>query len=160
MITLSQVMITLQPWLDARLQCALEGEMREITVMLNAYSTRRPPEELEQALDSLLFRAIHQATRGAMLVQLPDQSRVRIRMEDIAAMADELMLLVFLEFPADANHLLFLREYSMRHAGLSALRALYTRFAPLQTEQELSAIKSVITSCYPAFRWREWIGKK
>ena len=157
MIAQAQVIVTLRPWLDARLVRALEDPMREITGMLNAYSTRRPPEELEQAVDSLLFRAIHQATRGDMLVQLPDQSWVRIRMEDVSAMADELMLLVFLELPADGRHLLFLRDYSMRRASLSALRALYTRFAPLQTEKELDAIASVVTSCYPAFRWRGWL---
>ena len=70
---------------------------------------------------------------------------------------DDLMLLVFEKFPADQHHLLLLREYSLRKPSLSALRVLYTRFASLQTRQELDAIASVARSCHPAFRLRGWL---
>lgn len=157
MIAQAQVSITLQPWLGARLSRILEELPRELCGILNAYSVRRPPEELSAQLDSTLFRAIHQATRGSMQIQLEDDTWVRVRMEDISAMADELLLLVFLEFPVDERHLTFLREYSMRQPSLSALRALYTRFSRMQTEEELMAIAAVARACYPAFRWRSWL---
>ncbi len=63
-----------------------------------------------------------------MLAQLPDDTFVRVQVQDFAVIADELMLLAFLEFPQDGEHLQFLREYSLQHASLSALRVLYTRF--------------------------------
>ena len=156
MIAQSQVMITLRPWLGVPLLQALESLMPEIASRLNGFSIRRE-ESLAQELDSLLFRAVREATQGRMLAQLEDGTFVRIRLEDFSAMADELMLLVFLDFPVDSAHLFFLRDYSMRCASLSALRALYTKFAQMQTPQELEAIASVAKSCYPAFRWREWL---
>ena len=92
-----------------------------------------------------------------MLAQLPDDTFVRVQVQDFAVIADELMLLAFLEFPQDGEHLQFLREYSLQHASLSALRVLYTRFGEQHSPQELAAIVSVVKSCYPPFRWREWL---
>ena len=66
---------------------------------------------------------------------LEDGTWVRVRLEDFAAMADELMLLPFLELPTDEKQLQSLRDYSIRYPSLSALRTLYTRFAPLQTRE-------------------------
>ena len=156
MIAQAQVIATLRPWLGVPLTQALDPLLSDVTTRLNGFSIRRE-DRMADTLDSLLFRAAHQATQGKMLAQLEDGTFVRIRLEDFSAMADELMWLIFQEFPVDEPHLLFLREYSMAHASLSALRALYTRFAPLQTAAELVAIASVVKSCYPPFRWREWL---
>lgn len=153
----AQVMVVLKPWLGAPLLQALSPLYGDIAARLSGFSIRREGDALAEELDSLLFRAVREATHGRMLAQLEDGSFVRIRLEDFSAMADELMLLAFDEFPVDGAHLLFLRDYSMRHASLSALRALYTRFAALQTPQELSAIASVAKSCHPPFRWRQWL---
>ena len=157
MISQAQVRQVLTPWLGGPLLNALEPVTGDIAGRLNGFSIRRGADDLAGELDSLLFRAVRSATEGSMLVQLPDESFVRVHVEDFAVMADELMLLPFRDFPTDGEHLQFLRDYSLRHASLSALRALYTRFAPLQTREELSAIASVAKGCYPAFRWREWL---
>lgn len=157
MISVGQVMITLQPWLGARLLRALEPCMDEIAHMLNAYSSRQAPDSLQDELDSLLFYAVHEATKGRMLMQLADESWIRIRVEDFATMADELMELVFARFPADSYHLLLLREYSLRRESLSALKTLYTRFASLQSSRELETIASVARNCHPAFRLHGWL---
>ncbi|MBR4360678.1 MAG: hypothetical protein IKP32_08675 [Clostridia bacterium] len=157
MISQAQVMMVLEPWLGARLTQALMPMMADIASRLNAYSPRQEISALAQEIDSLLFRAVHQATRGQMLIQLPEGDWVRIRVEDFSVMADELLLPVFEEFPVDSAHLNLLRSYSMGHASLSVLRALYTRFAPLQADAELDAIASVAKNCYPPFRWRQWL---
>ena len=156
MIAQAQVIIVLKPWLGAPLLEALMPLMGDVAARLSGFSIRGG-DNMAQELDSLLFRAARSATGGKLLAQLDDGSFVRIRLEDFAAMADELMLLAFNELPVDSRHLLFLRDYSMRHASLSALRALYTRFSSLQSPQELEAIASVAKACYPAFRWREWL---
>lgn len=158
MISQAQVMMMLEPWLGARLTQALMPVMADIASRLNAYSPRQEIDALAKEIDSLLFRSVHQATRGQMLIQLPEGDWVRVRLEDFSVMADELLLPVFDEFPVDQAHLSLLRAYSMHHASLSALRALYTRFAYLQTDAELDAIASVAKSCYPPFRWRQWLG--
>ena len=157
MVSQAQVMIVLKPWLGGPLLEALTPAVREIAGRLNGFSIGGNQDDLAGEIDSLLFRAVRVATKGKMLIALDDGTYVRSRTEDFSAMADELMLLPFMELPLDERHLQYLREYSMRHPSLSALRALYTRFAPLETPEELSAIASVARSCYPAFRWREWL---
>ena len=157
MVSQAQVMIVLKPWLGGPLLEALTPTVSEIAGRLNGFSFGGSRDGLAAELDSLLFRAVRQATGGRMLIALEDGTWVRVRLEDFAAMADELMLLPFLELPADEKQLQSLRDYSMRYPSLSALRTLYTRFAPLQTREELAAIASVVKSCYPAFRWREWL---
>ncbi len=157
MISQAQVHQALMPWLGSPLLNALEPLTGEITGQLNGCSIQRNADTLAEELDSLLFRAVRSATEGSMLAQLPDDTFVRVQVQDFATMADDLMLLTFQDFPKDGEHLQFLREYSLRHASLSALRVLYTRFGAQQTPKELAAIVSVVKSCYPAFRWREWL---
>ena len=157
MVSQAQVMIVLKPWLGGPLLEALTPTVREIAGRLNGFSFFGNQDDLAGELERVLFSAVRKATGGNMLIALEDGTWVRSRLEDFAAMADELMLLPFLELPVDEAHLQSLRDYSMHHPSLSALRALYTRFASLQTGEELSAIASVAKSCYPAFRWREWL---
>ena len=157
MISQAQVHQALMPWLGGPLLSALEPLTGEIAGRLNGCSIQRNADTLAEELDSLLFRAVRSATEGSMLAQLPDDTFVRVQVQDFATMADDLMLLIFQDFPKDGEHLQFLREYSLRHASLSALRVLYTRFGAQQSPRELAAIVSVVKSCYPAFRWREWL---
>ena len=149
-------MIVLRPWLGAPLLQALTPLMGDIAARLNGFSFGHG-DGLARELDSLLFREARSATGGTLLARLDDGTYVRMRLEDFSDMADELMLLPFLELPVDSRHLICLRDYSMRHPSLSALRALYTRFSSLQSPQELRAIASVIRSCYPPFRWQGWL---
>ncbi len=157
MISQAQVRQLLTPWLGGPLLNALEPLTGDIAGRLNGFSIRRGADTLAGDLDSLLFRAVRSATEGTMLARLPDDTFVRVQVEDFAVMADELMYLCFRDFPNDGEHLQFLRDYSLRHASLSALRALYTRFGAQQTPKEMAAIVSVVKSCYPPFRWREWL---
>lgn len=157
MIAYAQLLGTLQPWLGNELMLKMDGALRDIHVHLCGYSTRHDPQESLEWIDRKLFMAIREHTQGWFLMQLPDNTWVRIRLDDIAAMADEVMFLLFDTFPADLWHKEFLQGYSMRQASLSALRVLYTKMAHLQTEEELAAIRRVIRDCYPPFRWQLWL---
>ncbi len=157
MIAYSQILSTLQPWLGNELMQRMEPTLEDIHVHLLGYSTRHDPEESLEWIDRKLLMAIKQATNGRFLMQLPDDTWVRIRLDDIAAMADEVMFLLFDTFPADVWHMQFLQAFSMRRSNLSALRVLYTKMAHLQSEEELKAIRRVIRQCYPAFRWQLWL---
>lgn len=157
MIAFSQVAAVLQPWLGNDLLRQMDEIIRDIHVHLCGYSTRHDPQETVEWIDRKLFMAIRQVTAGRFLMQLPDDSWVRIRMDDVAAMTDEVMFLLFDTFPADEFHKQFLQQFSMRQSSLSALRVLYTKMAHLQTEEELSAIARVIRDCYPPFRWYAWM---
>lgn len=157
MVAVAQVEITLLPWLGAPLSQALFPVMEKLAAKMNAYAGMTPPDALAKEIDSTLFFAVRSATGGSMLARLPDETMVRIRVEDISVMADELMFLVFSGFPQDERHFLLLRDYSMRAPSLSALRALYTRYVRWQTEEELNMLASVARKCYPAFRLRQWL---
>lgn len=152
-----QVLGLMQPWLGTELTAALAPAAEDITRRLNAYTIRQDPDELLAQIDSLLFRAVHGATRGSMIVALPDGSRVRMRLDDISALADEILFLALNELPADQKHLQAVQQFSLRRDSLSALRALYVHFAPLETREELNAIAALTRNCYPPFRWREWL---
>lgn len=157
MVAISQVIVALTPWLGSDLTRRLEAETAEITHLLNAWSPRQDLADVHGRIDSLLFRAVRFHTGGTLVIPLDDGSRVRVTLEDFSAMADDAMYPLFCDLPADAEHLTVLREYSMRAPGLSALKAMYLRFAPLQTEEELNAIATFVKKCYPAFRWRGWL---
>ena len=157
MIAFSQLAAVLQPCLGNELMGRMDEALKDIHVHLCGYSTRHDPQESLEWIDRKLFMAIREATGGRFLLRLADDTWVRIRLDDIAAMADEVMFLLFDTFPVDVWHMQFLQNFSMRQASLSALRILYTKMAHLQTEEELSAIERVIRDCYPAFRWYGWL---
>lgn len=157
MIAEAQVIVRLTPWLGGALCRLAEEEIGRIAHWLGAWSTRQDLAELSGKIDSLLFNTVHRITRGQMQVCLDDGSWVRVRLEDFSAMADDVMDLLISGFPVDPAHLLILREYSLQHASLSALKALALRFTPLETQQEVDAICAFIRKCYPPFRWRDWL---
>jgi len=157
MIAKSQVIAALTPWLGSEMTLLLDGQMEKITGLLNGWSPRQELAPLAQRIDSLLFLAVREETRGRFLIRLADESWVRVTLEDFAAMADDALYPLFCDMPLDAESLLILREYSMTSASLSALRAQYLRFASMQTPQELAAIASFVKKCYPAARWRSWL---
>lgn len=157
MIAFSQLAAVLQPWLGNELMGRMDEALKDIHVHLCGYSTRHDPQESLEWIDRKLFMAIREATGGRFLLRLADDTWVRIRLDDIAAMADEVMFLLFDTFPADAFHLRFLQDFSMKQSSLAALRVLYTKMNGLQSQEELTAIARVIRACYPAFRWRMWL---
>lgn len=160
MIALAQIAAVLHPWLGDDLLRKLDKTIGDIHVHLCGYSTRHDPQETVEWIDRKLFMAIKTATDGRFLLQLPDETWVRIRLDDIAAMADEVMFVLFDTFPADEGHKQFLQAFSMRQASLSALRVLYTKMAHLQTAEELGAIERVIRECYAPFRWYAWLNDR
>ena len=157
MAAVAQVEILLQPWLGSRLCGALFPLMEEIAARLSTYTGYSPPDTLAQWIDSALFQSVRAETQGRMLVPLPEGGMVRVKVDDFAVMADELMYLTFSAFPADQRHFTVLRDYSLRASSLAALRTLYTRFSAMQSPEELEAIASVAKKCYPPFRLRGWL---
>ena len=96
-------------------------------------------------------------TFGKMVLRMDTQKLIRLRMDDFTTMSDELMYLLFHNFPKDRAHFLAVQEYSVKQSSLSALRALYMDFSGFQSEKELATLRRVITSCYDKYRWRFWL---
>ncbi len=151
MISIAQVTLAMQPWLGmALLRAAPLAE--QAAFRMNAYRQTDDPDALYRALDSLFFGTIRQIAGTGMRVLLDDGTWIRIRVDDVATMTDDVMYLYFASYPVDARHRAMLNDYALSHNSLSALRALYTRFQALHTPEELSAIARIARGGYPAFR--------
>ncbi|MBQ4434468.1 MAG: hypothetical protein II879_00100 [Clostridia bacterium] len=158
MIELERVAQTLQPWLGDELVRRMPRIMTEAQRRLSTFTVGRDDlSQLFHSLEGLIYTAVRRETDATFLVTLPDQSRVRMEMDDFAVIADELMWLLFEQFPIDARHLMLLRDYSVNVSSLSAIRALYTRFQEYETIDELKALRRVVRGSYPAFRWQNWL---
>ena len=158
MIGLERVSETLRPWLGDELIRRMPRVMTEAQRRLSAFTAGRDDlGQLAYSLEGLMYTAVRRETEASFLVTLPDGSRVRMETEDFAVIADELMWLLFEQFPTDARHLMLLRDYSLRENSLSAIRALYLRFADYETEEERKTLARVARESHPAFRWKGWL---
>lgn len=159
MISVAQVTIAMRPWLGMALLSAVPLAER-LAFLLNAFRVQDDPDELYRALDGELFACIRRVAGAEMRVLLDDDTWVRVRADDICEMADEMMYLYFMTYPADGARLTKLNAYAMTHRSLSALRVLYTRFAEFHTSEELKAIERVMRGSYPAFRLNGWLSTR
>lgn len=148
----------LRPWLGGHFIDGQERLVERISLRLSHFHPQRDNlQQIAQEIDSLLFMAVREETKGKMTLLLDQGQYMRIRVEDFATLADELLYLLMGTLPRDPNSFRLLSEYSMRSGSLSALRALYLDFQPFQTEDELRTLRRVITTCHPPFRWRGWL---
>lgn len=148
----------LRPWLGAAFLAACEI-CEKACAELNAFSTEDgDPAALSSRLSTLLFHQVRSLTEGDMRVLLDDGRVVRIRVDDIDQMADELLYLALCRLPHNAWQYARLREFALSHESLSALRALYEQFSAFQTEDELNLIARTVRTCHPPYRWRGWLG--
>lgn len=158
MVTVSQVSQVLLPWLGSRLLSRSRDMTDEIVRRLNRFLPgRTEPEPFCNELAVLLYGHVLRLTDRRLIVQPDGGFPVQMRTDDFNIIADDLLFLIFNTFPVDAAHLLLLQEYAMARPCLSALRALYERFAPLQSPAERSAVVQIIRSCYPPWRIRSWL---
>ena len=158
MVTEQQVFHLLSPWLGSALLQVRPQIVKETHRRLNAFvSARDKAAELRDGLEGFLYSSVQSATEGDMRILLDSGSVVRMESGDFPMLADELLYLIFCQFPTDAHHLMLLRDFSLRENSLSAIRALYTRFADYETEEERQTLARVARESHPAFRWRTWL---
>ena len=157
-IGLEQIATTLRPWLGDEMISRIPRVLTEAQRRLMMFTPAKDdPAQLARSLEGLLYTAVRKETEASFLIVLPDQSRVRMEPEDFAVIADELMWLLFSQFPIDAKHLMLLRDYSMRASSLSAIRALYERYQDYETQEELKTLRRVARGSFPAYRWQSWL---
>lgn len=158
MTALEQTAATLRPWLGSAFVAAHAELMERISLKLTHFVPGR--DSLHHSavdIDSLLFMAVRNHTQGRMNLQMDNGQLIRLRLNDFALMADELLYLLMAGLPRDEQSFLLLREYSLRQGSLAALKALYLHYAPYQGEEEYRTVRRVITTCHPPFRWRGWL---
>ena len=148
----------LRPWLGADFVERQSKLCERVGMRLSHYHPQRDSLQLiVQELDSMLFMAVREDTGGRMTLKLDKGHYMRIRVEDFATLSDELLYLLLRVMPNNEQNFRLIRDHSMRHGSLSALRALYCDYQAFQSEEELRILKRVITTCHPPFRWRGWL---
>ena len=148
----------LRPWLGSAFVAAHADLMARLAFKLSQFHPgRNSLHTLAQELDSTLFMAVREATGGRMILGMDDGRYMRVRVDDFAVMADELLYLTLERLPRNQECFVLIRDYSMRHGSLAALKALYLHFQALQGEEEYRTVIRVIQTCHPPFRWRQWL---
>ena len=157
MVQAEEISVLLHPWLGKAL--LLRSDVCEKAVaLLNGFMPEAGNlESLEKSLDTLLFRTVHSMTQGDMRILLDDGRIVRVRMDDFAMMADDLLYLKMREISRMPRGYERIRSYAMSHSSLAALRALLVDLASMQSEEELAAVAQTVRSCHPPFRWQYWL---
>ena len=124
MASQEQITLLLQPWLGtAFLQCS--GLAQQVTACLNCCDiTHSPIASLLKSLDEMIFRSLRDSTHGDMRVLLDDGRTMRVRVDDVDAMADEALYFALQLLPRNPEQYQRLRQFAMTHESLSALRAL------------------------------------
>ncbi len=158
MYTYAQIMRILQPKVGSRMLPYLEDACQKVLSRFAGFSGRDDLDDLTRWLETFLYSRVRDVTMGRMIAGLDDGSLAALRVSDFKVMADEMLYLLFSSFPKDARHLIMLREYSMHHESLSALRALYVDFRLLISDQERNMIKKVILH-YPEARLKDWLDR-
>ena len=158
MVAGTQIAIALTPWLGTEFISKQEEMCSAIALKFNTFILgRNTIDGLASWVDDEIFFKVRLDTSGKMVLRMDTQKLIRLRMDDFTIMADELLYLLFQTFPKDREHFLAVQEYSVKKSSLSALRALYIDFSGFQSEEELSTLRRVITSCYDKYRWRFWL---
>ena len=156
MISYAGIQNCLRPYLGSRMLPYLDENCGTVITRLTAFGPKDDPGALSDWMSAYLYDAVRRVTRGAMQAGLDDGRIVSLRVEDFSQMADDILYCLFSGFPRDAQHLIILRDYSLRHRSLSALRALYCDFRTLISDEESTIILKVILG-YPPRRYAQWL---
>ncbi len=156
-MSVTAITALLRPWLGAELLSRCDVCARAEGLLRAFEPVNGDIEALFHQLSTLFFSTVREMTRGTMCVRLDDGKIMRVRVDDIDQMADEVLYLRLHTLPRNAVQCWRLRQYAMTHDSLAALRALYVDFAAFQTEDERSVMERMIRTCHPAYRWRAWL---
>lgn len=157
MVLQERVTRLLQPWLGAAFLQRCELAQRAADTLNGCDIAQTPIALLAKDLDEMIFHTLRDMTCGDMRVLLDDGRTMRVRVDDVDAMADEVLYLKLQQLPRNPEQYQRLRQFAMTHESLAALRTLYLRFASFQTPDELDFIARTVRSAYSPYRWHEWL---
>ena len=153
----SVITAILEPWLGLEILQNTDLVQSLYTEIDRFDSSKGDIEKLRKRLESLIFRKIHDKTDGNMRILLNNGTKIRIYLEDISDIADELIYPVLLNLPQTTEQYHRILLFAMTHDSLSALRILYVHFDIFQTEEDMEAIARTIREGYRSCRWKSWL---
>lgn len=147
----------LQPWLGT-LFLNSNPLLDKLTERLRAYAPyRQTLESLRDELESFLVTGINRYTNGSMMVLNDRYRTIRLTVEHVKWIADDVMGVLFDKLTPFSANFLKLNDYSLRVQSLSALRVLYQRYASYYKPEELAFMVRMIRRIYPPQKYKDWL---
>jgi hypothetical protein len=108
-------------------------------------------------LESYIMMQLRRSTGGNMRVMLDDYRAVRVNLQDIAWMTDDVMGVLFERLTIFSMNFEKLNDYALHVESLAAMRVLYQKYASFYTEEEYRFLIRMIQTNHPSFRYESWL---
>lgn len=156
-ISLQDVERVLRPWLGTLFLTS--GTLSHgVAQMLQGYAPyRQTLEELNRELESHVLTEVNRITEGQMRVMLDNYRTVRLTLQDIQWMTDDLMGEVFDRLTPFSANFVKLNDYALHIPSLNAMRVLYQKYASFFSDEELRFHVKMIRQTYPEKRYEAWL---
>ena len=159
-IELTEVERVLRPWLGS-LFLSSNALLPGIAKKLREYAPyRQTLDSLYVELEGYILSGVRSLTGGDMRVVLDNFHTVRLSLQDMEWMTDDVMGLVFEKLTPISMNYEKLTYYSLSRASLAAMRVLYQRYGEYLSESEYAFLVDMIRQIYPHYRYCEWLGAK
>ena len=125
---------------------------------LAAYAPyRQTLEDMRAQLEAFLLTQVNRLTNGSMTVITDNYHSRRLGMEQIAAVTDDLMGVLFDKLTPFSANFIKLNDYSLKVYSLNALRVLYQKYASFYSQEEFQFLKHMIRTIYPPQCYAAWM---
>lgn len=148
----------LRPWLGTFFLSA-NNFSQSVTQKLQEYAPyRQSLESLHQELESFIIRFLNRMTGGDMRVMLDNYRTVRLSLQDIEWLTDDVMGVLFDRLTPFSMNFMKLNDYALHVESLAAMRVLYQKYATFFSEEEFRFLIDMIQKIYPRQRYEAWLG--
>ena len=156
-IALQDVERVLRPWLGTTF-LASNAFAEGVAQKLREHAPyRQTLEELREVVESYIVTRLSRYTQGSMRVMLDNYHTVRLNLQDIEWLTDDVMGVLFDGLTPFSMNFEKLSDYALRVESLAAMRVLYQKYAAFFKDEELRFLVDRIRDIYPANRYEGWL---
>lgn len=156
-IRLKDVVDALRPWVGSLIAENTQLAPGAAEILRSYAPYKESTKQLAKRLDSYLFTALHTLLGRSMTITLDDGRDVRLFVSNLVYIADDMLGVLFQSLSPYSVNYLMLKEYSMTHESLAALRVLYQKYDDFQPPEEKTLIARIVRQSYPAWRYERWL---
>ena len=159
-IVLQDVERVLRPWVGTTFLSS-NSFAEELTHKLREHAPyRQTLFDLRADVEGHMVTKLSRFTGGTMCVMLDNYHTVRLTLQDIQWMTDDVMGVLFERLTPFSTNFEKLNDYALQVESLAAMRVLYQKYAPFFTEDEFRFLIGMIQKLYPAHLYETWLGAK
>ena len=157
-IALQDMERVLRPWVGTTFLSS-NSFAEELTQKLREHAPyRQTLYDLRADMESTIVTKLSRFTGGTMRVMLDNYHTVRLTLQDVQWMTDDVMGVLFEKLTPISINFEKLNEYALKVESLAAMRVLYQKYAPFFSEEEFRFLIGMIRKLYPAHLYETWLG--